>query len=237
MRVLVTRPRPAAERTAPKLEAMGHQAVVLPLMQAHHFVAALRTALDRPHEAIALTSAETVRVLAALGPALGPHVATPLFCVGKATARAAADLGFSDVRIGPGTGERLAETIAALIHPGDSKTLLYLTGSPRSDGLERALRDREIDHITVECYRMMPVTYAPEVLSDLTRSGAFDAVLLYSRETARRLTALLQESSIDPVAFSARYLCLSASVKEVLPGGVAAKIAATPNEESLFDLL
>lgn len=117
MRVLVTRPRPAAERTAARLSAMGHEAVILPLMQAQHLAGAARAALSEPHQAIAVSSGEAVRVLGALGPALEPHLATPLFAVGEATARAAGDLGFTDVRIGPGTGEGLAETVAALLPP------------------------------------------------------------------------------------------------------------------------
>lgn len=235
MRVLVTRPHPAAERTAARLEARGHQAVILPMMQAEHSVAAVRAALDRRHDAIAVTSAEAIRVLAALGPALNPHLATPLFSVGDATARAAADLGFADIHAGPGTGEGLAGTIAARMRPGG--TLLYLAGSPRADGLERRLRQGRIDHVTVECYRMAPVAHQPDTLAELVRNGAFDAVLLYSRETARRFAALLDENGVDAADFAARYLCLSASAAEVLPGGIAAEVAAAPDEDSLFRLI
>jgi uroporphyrinogen-III synthase len=235
MRVLVTRPRPAAERTAAKLEATGHEAVVLPLMQARHFVGAVRTALDERHDAIAVTSAEAIRVLSELGNALEPHLATPLFSVGEATARAAADLGFTDIRTGPGTGEGLADTILA--HMGPGERLVYLAGSPRSDGVEQKLRESRIDHVTIECYRMEPVPYRPDTLSDLVRAGAFDAVLLYSRETARRFVSVIHESGLDAAAFASRYLCLSRSAKEALPSDVTAEVAATPDEESLFRLL
>ncbi|APG86111.1 uroporphyrinogen-III synthase protein [Sinorhizobium americanum CCGM7] len=236
MRVLVTRPRPAAERTALKLEAMGHQPVVLPLMQAQHFVAAVRAGFDRPHEAIAVTSAEAVRVLAGLGPALQPHLATALFAVGAATAGAATDLGFTDVRVGAGTGEALAETVAGFFGP-ETGSLLYFAGLPRADGFEHALRQRAIDHVTVECYRMIPLDHPPETRATLTRSGPFDAVLLYSRETARRLAALMRESGVDCADFSGRYLCLSDSVKEALPAGAPAEVAIAPDEASLLDLL
>ncbi|AFL54110.1 uroporphyrinogen-III synthase [Sinorhizobium fredii] len=236
MRVLVTRPRPAAERTALKLAAMGHQPVVLPLMQAQHFAGAVRAGFERRHDAIAVTSAEAVHALAGLGPALDAHLATPFFAVGSATARAAAELGFADIRVGAGTGEALAETVAGLLGP-ETGSLLYFAGLPRADGFEHALRERSIDHVTVECYRMSPVGHAPGTLPALVQSGPFDAVLLYSRETARRLVALLRESGLDCADVSARYLCLSASVKEVLPAGVAADVAAAPDEKSLLSLL
>ncbi len=236
MRVLVTRPRPAAETTALKLEAMGHHAVVLPLMQAQHFVAAVRAGFERPHDAIAVTSAQAIGVLAGLGPALDAHLATPLFAVGAATARAAAELGFKDIRVGAGTGEALAETVAGFLG-AETGSLLYFAGLPRADGFEHALRERAIDHVTIECYRMSPVSHGPETLPALIQFGPFDAVLLYSRETARRLVALMHESGLVCADVSARYLCLSAAVKEVLPAGVAAHVAAAPDEESLLNLL
>lgn len=232
MRLLVTRPRPAAERTALKLEALGHEVAILPLMQAQHSPAALRAALNKRHDALAVTSAEAVRALAALGPALGAHLARPLFAVGEATARAAADLGFTDIRVGPGTGGALAAEI-----PPEIGTLIYLAGAPRADGFERTLVERKIDHVTVECYRMVPVAYEPETLPDLVRPGAFDAVLIYSRETARRFAALLEESALGAADFSARYLCLSATVKDALPDGANAEVAKAPEEASLFSLL
>ncbi|MDK1377206.1 MULTISPECIES: uroporphyrinogen-III synthase [unclassified Sinorhizobium] len=237
MRVLVTRPRPAAAATALKLEAMGHEAILLPLMQAEHLLAAVETALKQGHRAIALTSAEATRVLAALGGALEPHVATPLFCVGQATGRAAADLGFADMHIGPGTGEGLAETIAAAFGATPPGPLLYLAGSPRSDGLERALRQRGIDHRTVECYRMTPVDHRPDELSGLLRAGQFEAVLLYSREAARQFAALLLRSRLSAAAFSRRYLCLSAAIAEGLPPDATVEVAAMPDEEHLLQLL
>lgn len=236
MRLLVTRPRPAAESTAEKLKALGHEVTILPLMEAQHFPGAVQAALERPHDGIAVTSAEAIRVLAALGTALRPHLATPLFAVGEATALAAGGIGFIDIRVGGGTGAALAETVAAERRPA-AGTLLYLAGAPRADGFERALTARGIDHATVECYRMAPISYGRQALFDLVRPGAFDAVLLYSRETARRLAALLKESGLDVTAFSARYLCMSAAVKEALPADAVAKIAAEPDEKALLKLL
>ncbi|WEX88931.1 uroporphyrinogen-III synthase [Sinorhizobium garamanticum] len=237
MRVLVTRPRPAVTATALKLEAIGHEAILLPLMQAEHLAAAVETALKQSHCAIVLTSAEATRVLAAVGHALEPHLATPLFCVGEATGRAAAELGFTDIHVGPGTGEGLAETIATSFAARPPEPLLYLAGSPRSDGLERALRLRGIDYRTVECYRMTPVAYRADELSGLLHAGRFDAVLLYSGEAARQFAALLSQSRLSAAAFSRRYLCLSASIAEAVPPDAAAEVAAMPDEEHLLNLL
>lgn len=237
MRVLVTRPLPAAEGTARRLQAAGHQPIVLPLMQAVQMTASAGAALELPHAAVILTSAEAARVLAALGSGLAKHLATPCLCVGEATARAAQDLGFTDVRTGAGTGEALAELIVATAGTLSQQPLLYLAGTPRSDGLENALRQHGIAHRTVECYRMEPIAHLRGTFESLVQSGGLDAVLIYSRETARRLSSLLSEAGLDARSFALRYLCLSATVAEALPDGVTPEIAARPDEDSLFSLL
>ncbi|MDX0626030.1 uroporphyrinogen-III synthase [Sinorhizobium medicae] len=235
MRVLVTRPRPSAESTAAKLGAMGHETAILPMLQAQHLADAVLTALSVPHQAISITSAEAVRVLGSLGPALEPHFGTPLFSVGGATARAAGGLGFTDIRTGPGTGEGLAETVAAHLPAGGA--LVYLAGSPRTGGFERSLHERRVDYRTAECYRMAPVHYSADTLPELVRAGPFDAVLLYSRETARRLIATLRESRLQPADLASRCLCLSWPIREILPAGFVSEVAAAPDEENLFRLL
>lgn len=47
----------------------------------------------------------------------------------------------------------------------------------------------------------------------------------------------MREGGLDATGVSARYLCLSASVKEVLPVGATASVAAAPDEKSLLSLL
>ncbi|MEI2299206.1 uroporphyrinogen-III synthase [Ensifer sp. MJa1] len=237
MRVLVTRPLPAAEATARRLEAAGHEAILLPLMRATHLTASASAALEAPYAAIALTSAETVRVLALSGDNLSKHLITPCFCVGEATAQAAEQLGFTDIRTGAGTGEALAELIAVSVVTPPQLPLLYLTGTPRSNGLEEGLRQRGIDYRTVECYRMEPIAHVGDRLVDLAQSNRPDAVVLYSRETARHLVRILAEAGLDTASLSPRYLCLSPAIAAALPGGTLSQTAARPDEDSLFRLL
>ena len=236
MRLLVTRPQPAAEATARRLERLGHRPQLLPLAQAERLPQAARAALETPHDAIALTSAEAVRVLAELGADLTPHKAKPCFCVGEATARAARDLDFTAVHTGSGTGKSLAELIVARLSALEAP-VLYLAGSPRSKGFEATLRQLHIDHVTVECYRMQPIAHPPDALTRLLSAGPPDAVLLYSNDTARRFAALLVDAGLEAAAFSPRYLCLSDAVAAALPEGAPVEIAARPDEESLFSLL
>ena len=91
MRVLVTRPEPAASATATALAALGHDTVVTPLL-----APALRpwTAPATLPQALLVTSANTVRHG---GDALRNYQALPVFAVGAATATALRAAGFEPI--------------------------------------------------------------------------------------------------------------------------------------------
>lgn len=84
---------------------------------------------------------------------------------------------------------------------------------------------------------MAPVHYPAGTLSGLLRAGPFDAVMLYSRESARRLDAALRESGLEPADLASRFLCLSWPIRETLPDGLPCGVAAVPDEENLLRLL
>lgn len=241
MRVLVLRPEPAATRTARKLAALGHQTVVLPLSRPEHDIDALRGALAERHSAIAITSAEVARLFAKVGEDLDRHLLTTVFSVGQASARAAGDAGFRTVLTPGGDGKDLANMIIG--HCRDfgmpAEPILYLAGTPRAPGFERRLRDAGIPFRTVECYHMVPlIPRRTETEAALLRPVP-DAVLLYSRESARTFFELSPFLEMPERFLSTLMLCLSANVAKAIPQRFAALtvIARAPNEETLLELL
>ncbi|MFB2551275.1 uroporphyrinogen-III synthase [Ensifer soli] len=233
MRVLVTRPQPAAGATAARLRSIGHEAVVVPLTEAVPDLDALRRALSRPHGAIAATSAEAARTLAGLGHAVRDHLRTPLYAVGGATADAFRALGFCDVRVGPGDGAGLARRIAGDARP--AAPLLYLAGAPRAKTLEDGLLAAAIAVETVACYRMKPRDAAAELAAVLAEAPV-PAVLLYSAEGARLFAGLL--AGIAGARHPGAAFCLSRSVAEALGGALeSVVIAERPDEDSLLSRL
>ncbi|ACI56963.1 Uroporphyrinogen III synthase HEM4 [Rhizobium leguminosarum bv. trifolii WSM2304] len=235
MRVLVTRPAHSAEKTAQRLRDMGHEPLLLPLRQPVHDSTAAAAALARTSGAIAVTSAEAVRVLSALGEQLRPHFARPLFAVGETTAEAARSLGFGSVASSTGNGRDLAELVGAQAADG----LLYLAGTPRAETFEAGLRQRGIGFSVAECYRMQPVVPGQAEIEAIFAGGRPDAVLFYSRQTADDFfgvaelrLALREESGI-------RLLCLSEAVAQAIPAALKknAAIAPMPDEKSLLSLL
>lgn len=241
MRVLVLRPEPAAARTAERLAALGHEAVRLPLSKAEHAVDAVKAALAQPHGAIAVTSAEMARLFERIGGAPAADRATAVFAVGKATARAMRDAGFAHVLSAAGDGESLAGVVAEhlrvngpLPHP-----LLYLAGNPRGPGFESRLAEAGIPFRTVEGYRMVPLAPTREAPEAALLHPVPDAVLLYSRESARAFFALAPLTEAPGRFTALRLLCMSANVAAAVPERFAAHvdIAASPSEESLLALL
>ncbi|WP_439618024.1 uroporphyrinogen-III synthase [Shinella sp.] len=241
MRVLVLRPEPAAARTARKLVALGHETVLLSLSKPEHDIGAVKAALAERHSAIAITSAEVARLFGKIGDDLDRHLLTTIFSVGQASAHAAEEAGFRTVLTPGGDGKDLAEMIVA--HCRDfgmpAEPILYLAGLPRARSFETRLTEAGIPHRTVEAYRMVPITPRRTATETALLRPVPDAVLFYSRESARAFFELPPLAEIPERFLSTLMLCMSANVAKAVPQRFAALtvVASSPNEESLLDLL
>lgn len=235
MRVLVTRPAHSAERTAQRLRDMGHEPLLLPLRQSQHDSVAAARALAATSGAIAVTSAEAVRVVSALGEALRPHLARSLFAVGEMTAEEARSLGFRSIASSQGNGRDLADLVAAQ----RPDALLYLAGTPRAETFERRLGELGIGFSVAECYRMQPVVPDPAEIEAIFASGRPDAILFYSRQTADDFFRVPKLRSALPAHSAIRLLCLSEAVAEAIPAALKKNtaISSMPDEKSLLSLL
>ncbi|TAY19010.1 uroporphyrinogen-III synthase [Rhizobium leguminosarum] len=235
MRVLVTRPAHSATRTAQRLRDMGHEPLLLPLRQPLHDSAAALAAIATTSGAIAVTSAEAIRVLAALGEQLRPHLARLLFAVGETTAEEARSLGFRSVASSQGNGRDLAALVAAE-KPG---TLLYLAGTPRAETFEGRLRELGIHFSVAECYRMQSAVRDPAEIDAIVANGYPDAILFYSRQTAEDFFRLPELRSAMPEHSRIRILCLSEAVAETVPVALKKSVEISPmaDEKSLLSLL
>ncbi len=239
MRVLVTRPEPASARTAAELERRGHEAVLLPLMQAVQQPEALASPPAPDTAALAVTSAEAMRVLETVpGDARAPFQALPLFAVGRATARAAREAGFREVSVADGDGHSLAELLIVNSGQNPGASIIYLTGTPRSPDFEAKMREAGRSMDVRECYLMVPSTYSDAaVIEKLTPMP--DAILVYSSETARRLGDLRDRTGEWLDWPRTRFLCLSEKIARALPADFQARSQwpMEPREDLLLLLL
>ncbi|MDH4441190.1 MAG: uroporphyrinogen-III synthase [Rhizobium sp.] len=240
MRVLVTRPMPAAQRTAAELARRGHEPVLLPLTQAEHRLETLRPAPPPETTALAVSSAEAIRALAALPDGERcPYLDLPVFAVGQTTAAAARELGFRHVETGTGDGEALARLLLATLSLEPTHPILYLAGHPRSPEFEQRMSDASRPMQVRECYRMVPISWNPVAMS-AKLTPLPDCVLLYSSDTARQFTALLSATGLAaPIEKSFRFLCLSHKIAATLPEEFQTRAvwSMEPREDLLLDLI
>jgi len=233
MRVLVTRPEPGATRTAQRLARAGHTPVMLPLTEIRPLPAISPEAMHAT--AVVLTSASAVRL--ADDELLAALVDKPCFAVGERTADVARGRGFSDVAVGPGDAEGLADLILRRTEP--ASRLAYLCGRRRRDTLERVLHAAERHCMAIETYDTCDLGYTGHALRSCLGTEPIDAVLLYSRHAAERLGALWSEGSMPECAESASLICISPRTAEgtALIRGRTVSIAAEPHEEAMFAIL
>lgn len=234
MRLLVTRPQPGANETAARLRARGHEALVQPLT---------RIELSPPPPiaglpgAIVFTSRNAVRAVAGWEAAEGWR-GLPVFTVGAATAAAARDAGFGDVRIGEGDVRRLGEHILADFDRSRG-AILYPAARDRAGDLAGALAAAGIAVTTVDAYRAVARERLDAPVIAGFRAGAIDAVLFHARRSATVFGELVAAAGLGGALGGVRLLALSQRVAEPLSGlgAAAVEIAARPDETALLGLV
>ena len=231
MRLLVTRPAEEAARTAARLSALGHVAVLAPMLRYEPLP--LPATTSRP-AALALTSARAVEAIG--GPDALPGTAgVPLFCVGETTAAAARAAGFADIRVGAGGATALARGIAAAISP-DRGPILYAAARERTGDLEAELARLGYVVDIVEVYRMAAETALPPEVAAAIGGGMLDGVLAYSRRTTQALVACAETAGLGAALRRVPLFALSAAIAAGL-GFERVSVAAAPDESALLAML
>ena len=234
MRVLVTRPELDARREADALIARGHEPVLAPLLELE-FLADVDLDLDGA-QALIVTSRNALRALAD-HEALPEALRLPLFAVGESTARAARELGFAEVTIGPGTAAGLLPLIRREVHP-EKGALVHLSGEAIAFDLGPVLEEEGFTLRRATLYRSHPVPALDEKIGAGLASGDISGVLLLSPRTAKTFAALAERQGVVTEAKGLVCYCLSEAVAEaVTPLGLEVRVPAHPREEELLALL
>jgi len=226
--VLITRPSPAAEKTARHVSALGLRPIVAPLLTIR------RVPADLPHDAVAVlvTSGSAVDGLPAWARA------RPVFAVGDATAARVRAAGFPQAYSARGNATDLAALVQRTL-PAQHGELLLLTGKGQGTELAGLLRAQQRDVTVREVYEAVAVPLLPAPAAAALRGGDLRAALFFSAETARQFVRLVTAA------------CLEASVQNTdacaisRPTGVALdalrwrriRIAAGPTQDDMLALL
>jgi uroporphyrinogen-III synthase len=232
MRVVVTRPQADSERTATALRARGHQVLVAPLMR----VEPVKADLSGDWSAVVITSANAPMAIAG-NAARDTLLALPTLTVGKRSADAARDAGFTEVSTAGGDVRDLIRQLTTR-RLDAAGPLLYLAGEDRAADLvgELAMHGVAAEMRVVYRAKTAPL---PPLLIEALKAGEVDAVLHFSRRSAENYLSGAKDAGVTPEALTPRHLCLSEQVAAplVVAGATCVAIAARPDEVTLIELL
>lgn len=235
MRLIVTRPEPDASRTAQALAALGHEAILSPMLD---IFPVRDVRLPRQAwQAVLATSSNAVRALSA-HPDRGALLGLPLLAVGDRTALEARRAGFDAARSAGGALDDLLALAAIDLDPA-AGPLLYAAGDVQSEDLAGLLRARGFAVETAIVYRAEPRKRLSGAAGQALRDGSADGVLLYSRRSAGAFALALRAAGLAPLAEHIACFCLSAAIAEPLAAVSIGpiRVAARPEQISLFALL
>lgn len=239
MAILVTRPHPDNETTACALRARGFEVHLAPLLKFEPV--AFHDSGETKYGAVVVTSANAIR-------AIVPQLAElrllklPLFAVGEHTASLAREAGFVEVIVAGGDAAALRDMVLKSARDKLVKkksTLLYLAGADLSRDLAGELGADGFEVVTQTTYRMAPVRHLPREVCDGFAAHGIEAVLHFSRRTARAFLEAARGEGVEISALAIPQCCLSENVAVVLreAGATQVTVAASPDENALFETL
>jgi uroporphyrinogen-III synthase len=239
MAILITRPQPDNDTTSAALRGRGLVVLAAPMLRFEQMP--FQDDADAKYGAAIVTSANALRAIADQ-PVRDSLIKLPLFAVGDKTADAARELGFADVISADGDANALRELMVASVKAKrlkKSSTLLYLAGADLARDLAGELGGRGFSVVTHTTYRMAPVTSLPPDVVAALATGGIEAVLHYSRRSARAFFTAAQAAAVEISALATLHGCLSDSIASVArdAGATQVMVARTPDEPALFNLL
>ena len=249
MSILVTRPHPDNEATAENLRARGHVVLLAPVLKFEPV--AFHDEGEAHYSAIIVTSSNAIRAIAPQlqnldiknpGSKSVGLLKLPLFAVGEHTAAAARGAGFAEVIVAAGDAAALRDRVMQSARDKvltKNSTLLYLAGADLSRDLGGELGAEGFNVVTQTTYRMAPVAVLPREVCDGFAAHGIEAVLHYSRRSARAFLDAARDEGVEISALAIPQCCLSETVASVLRDSGASQVlvAASPDENALFDAL
>lgn len=225
IRVLVTRPREEASALAARLEELGYTPVIAPMIAVRFFPDAVVDASGI--QAVAFTSANGPRSLAAARGGAEVSRDLPAFAVGKATAAAARTAGFREIVEGPGTVEDIARLIANRCAPARG-AVLHVSGSAVARDLGALLAASGLSVRRAVLYEAAPAAALEPETACLLAAGEIAAALFFSPRTAEVFVKLIAASHLAEALAKTVAVALSPAVAEALAPVAFARVVAAP---------
>jgi uroporphyrinogen-III synthase len=228
-RILITRAREDAERTAARLRKLGHAPILSPVLE---IVGTGAKIPQGSYDAVLATSEKGLEH--ARGDLAALRVIT-LHCVGVRTAEAAEALGWRATLVA-GNAKALLPLLRSRYR--EHARFLYLAGRDRQPELEVALRDAGHKITVVETYVARAASALTDEATASIEGGALDVALHYSRRSAEIFLSLAQEAGLAQRLRDVTHIALSEEIAAPLEkAGLRTRVAAKPDETHLLRLI
>lgn len=229
MRLIITRPLEDAGPLRARLDALGHEVIVAPLITIKP-----REGVPIPHHAWAFAVATSANAIRSL-PQDHQLESLRLLTVGPQSLAAARQAGLIRAEAHGGDVKGLAQFIISNFATS-AGPILYLSGAETTGDLAGTLTAQGYECVRVILYDAVPATGLGSAATIL-KSPDPPGVLLYSPRTARIWLKLVAAEGLLAGAAKAHYLCLSANVASVLPENWLKFVAKAPEETQMLALL
>jgi uroporphyrinogen-III synthase len=239
MAVLVTRPHPDNETTAATLRERGFGVLLAPMLRFESLT--FQDDLDAGYGAVIVTSANALRGFES-HPEARRLLELPLFAVGEHTAAAARRAGFGTVVAANGGVSGLRDEVLARAKAGEldsASPLLYLAGADLARDLAGDLGARGFSVVTHTTYRMNAISDLPREACEAFAANQIDAVLHYSRRSARAFVDAARAGGVEISALAIPQCCISDAVASTVRDAGATRVltARSPDEVALLEAL
>ena len=234
---IITRPVADSGRFMEAVRAAGHAVLASPLLEIRFNEGAEIPA--RPWQAVAMTSANGARAIAA-HPARESLIRAFAVTVGPASTKAAKVAGFTRVLQAKGDVKALISTVLERLSPQDGP-ILYASGAITRGDLQGELAVSGFDVARVVLYEAVQAMELSQPVRAHLAAGKGATVALYSPRSAKVWGRLAAEAGLADAACALTYACLSQNVaralREALPRACDILIPATPDEAALLRML
>ena len=228
-RILVTRAAPEADATAARLRALGHNAVISPVLEIDPVSAKINVS---GVQALLFTSAAAARAVAYDR----TLKALPVLAIGDATAKAAQAVDFTNVHSAGGAD--LVDVAKAAWKP-EGGAILHLSGEDVAGDLAGDLAKAGFETRRTIVYRARFAAMLTAEASDYFKAGMIDAVLFHSARGGESFARLAGAAGVTHALSSVDALCFSDRVAESVKSlsWRAILVASAPREEALLSLI
>jgi uroporphyrinogen-III synthase len=229
MRLLITRGEEDAAALAEALRRNGVDSLSEPLLTV--------SVADGPPidldgvQALLATSANGVRAFATRD----RRRDMPLYAVGAATAKVAAEAGFARVEQAGGDVAALARLVRSRLRP-DGGALLHVSGTVVAGDLGGALAAAGYAYRRLVLYAAHTAERLPATAERALRDGSVDGVILYSPRTAKTFVGLVGKAGLADACRRLTVFCLSTAVATEANALSWRKtvVAQRPDEEAMI---